>query len=138
MTDYEDVLKFIAGNREMAESILNASLSLPNIKMPTMGGEVFWTDLAEYNGWRIQQNDITHHARILDPENVRVAWGTVNGMYRAMDRLVESMKGSRYANTAENSDDAMERLRKLKELYDIGALTETEYNEKKRHLLDSI
>ncbi len=49
--------------------------SLPNIPVKTMGGKVFWNDLAQSNGWRLQQNMITHHCRILDPNNVRRAWG---------------------------------------------------------------
>lgn len=48
---------------------------LPNINFPTMGGEVFWNDLAEANGWRVQKNNITGHCRILDNEDVRRAWG---------------------------------------------------------------
>jgi hypothetical protein len=34
--------------------MLDAELSLPNIPFPTMGGEVFWTDIAKYGGWKIQ------------------------------------------------------------------------------------
>lgn len=64
-------------------------LSFPNISFPTMGGEVFWNTLAEYNGWKLQQNMITHHARILDSNNIRIAWGTINGMEKAMDRMVK-------------------------------------------------
>ncbi len=30
--------------------------ALPNINFPTMGGKVFWNDLAEENGWRVQKN----------------------------------------------------------------------------------
>lgn len=48
---------------------------LPNINFPTMGGEVFWNDLAEANGWRVQKNNITGHCRILDSEDIRRAWG---------------------------------------------------------------
>lgn len=66
--------------------ILNAEIALPNIPMPTMGGVIFWITLAECNGWKLQQNLFTHHARVLDKHNIRVAWGTVNGMQRAFER----------------------------------------------------
>mgnify|MGYP005959007799 FL=1 len=33
--------------------------SLPNVPTSTMGGEVWWNDLAECNGWRLQQNTLT-------------------------------------------------------------------------------
>lgn len=70
-------------------SILNEEISMPNIPMPTLGGEVFWNTLCERNGWKLQQNMITHHARILNSANVRIAWGTVNGMIRALNRFIE-------------------------------------------------
>lgn len=70
-------------------SILEEEISLPNIPTPTMGGHVFWNTLCEYNGWKLQQNMITHHARILDNKDVRIAWGTINGMIRALNRFVE-------------------------------------------------
>ena len=47
-----------------------------NIDFPTAGGEVFWNELAEYHGWRFQENDFTKHVRLLDPTNTRRAWGT--------------------------------------------------------------
>ena len=47
--------------------------NLPNIPFPTMGGKIFWNEIANYKGWRIQENQITHHYRILNPDNVRVA-----------------------------------------------------------------
>jgi hypothetical protein len=49
--------------------------TLPNINFPTMGGQVFWNNLAEANGWRVQKNNITGHCRILDSDDVRRAWG---------------------------------------------------------------
>jgi len=47
---------------------------LPDIQA-TMGGKVFWTNLAEQGGWKVQQNDFSSHCRILDPQDNRVAWG---------------------------------------------------------------
>ena len=46
-----------------------------NIDLPTAGGEVFWSELAEYHGWRFQENNITKHIRLIDPVNFRRAWG---------------------------------------------------------------
>ena len=63
--------------------------SLPNIPFPTMGGEVFWNDLANYNAWRVQQNQLTHHCRILKPDNVRIAWGGYKAMMNAFERLLK-------------------------------------------------
>jgi hypothetical protein len=48
---------------------------LPNWKLPTLGGKQMWTDHFWRQGWRIQQNAMTGHWRLLDGNNVRHAWG---------------------------------------------------------------
>jgi len=53
-----------------------AFTNLPNLRLPTIGGKQFWTDHCWRNGWRIQQNAMTGHWRLLDPGNIRFAWGT--------------------------------------------------------------
>ena len=142
MNDYEMVLKILSDGGKEADhffSILNRELSLPNIKMPTMGGEVFWTDYVNYNGWRLQQNDIFKNARILDSNDMRIAWGTLNGMYKVMDRLVNEAR--KYENLQPSFEDrmsSMEELKKLKELYDIEAITKEEYEQKKKSILSKI
>lgn len=139
--DYGEVLNLLSQSTEMLD-VLNKELAMPNIPFPTMGGEVFWVNLAEANGWKLQQNMFTHHARILNAENVRVAWGTVNGMYRAMDRLVEA--ADRYKPKADNhvsgetAIENMEMLKKLKELFDDGVITEEEYRQKRAKYLQDI
>lgn len=49
--------------------------TLPNVPFPTLGGKVFWNTLAEKDGWKVQKNMITGHCRVLNPSNVRMAWG---------------------------------------------------------------
>ena len=90
-----DALELIAKHPDMITNILDSELALPNIPTPTLGGKVFWITLAEYKGFRIQQNQITHHARILNPDDVRIAWGTINGMIKALNRMVEMSKAYR-------------------------------------------
>lgn len=122
---------------EKAKKILDSELSLPNIPFPTMGGEVFWTTEMNYDGWRMQQNMVTKHARIIDPNNIRIAWGTYNGMVRAMKRVISTMKPIETSSSTERQA-AMDELAKLKELLDMGAITENEYNEKKRKIMSRI
>lgn len=81
----EKALEFIASHPEIAKNALDAEM--PNIPMKTMGGHKFWITLAEFDGYRLQQNQLTHHARILDGNDVRIAWGTLSGMENALDRL---------------------------------------------------
>jgi len=63
--------------------------TLPNIPFPTMGGKVFWNTLEEHGGWKLQQNMLTRHCRILDPNNVRRAWGaSEEAMRKELSKLV--------------------------------------------------
>jgi hypothetical protein len=45
--------------------------------MKTMGGRQFWGDVQFFQGWRIQQNVFTKHFRLLDADDHRHAWGTL-------------------------------------------------------------
>lgn len=47
-----------------------------NLKLPTLGGKQIWTDHVWREGWTVQQNVLTGHWRLLDPNNVRHAWGS--------------------------------------------------------------
>jgi len=61
--------------------------NMPNIDMKTKGGHVFWDNMAVSNGWKIQKNKLTNHCRILDPQDIRRAWGSETVMMNALDRL---------------------------------------------------
>ncbi len=47
-----------------------------NLPVKTLGGSQLWVDTYIHAGWRIQRNVITGHSRLLDPEDVRRAWGS--------------------------------------------------------------
>ena len=47
-----------------------------NVPFPTFGGRQFWGDTCFLSGWRIQENVFTHHFRLLDPNDMRRAWGS--------------------------------------------------------------
>jgi hypothetical protein len=47
-----------------------------NLRWPTLGGRQFWTDWQWRDGWRVQQNALSEHWRLLSPANVRYAWGS--------------------------------------------------------------
>lgn len=142
MGDYTTVLKVLSENTPLATElfrILDLELSLPNIQMPTMGGHVFWDTLAEYNGWKLQQNVIFKNARILNSSDERIAWGTINGMIKVMDRMVACV--NRYEQkeiTSGGRMQAMEELKALKELLDMGVLTQEEYQDKKEKIMRQI
>ena len=85
---FKKAIELIANN----PGLLAELGDMPNIKFPTKGGKVFWNDLANYNGWRIQQNTLFKNCRILDPDNVRRAWGGMAAMEKIFEKLVNGNK----------------------------------------------
>lgn len=53
-----------------------------NVPTTTLGGKQFWADELIHGSWRIQKNVVYGHYRLLDPHNVRRAWGTWDECYR--------------------------------------------------------
>ena len=49
-----------------------------NLVMPTMGGTQIWTDELVHGEYRIQRNVLTGHYRLLDDQDKRLAWGTID------------------------------------------------------------
>ncbi|MCX7012427.1 MAG: alpha/beta fold hydrolase [Candidatus Sumerlaeota bacterium] len=62
----------------------------PNIPFKTLGGKQFWADERVCSEWRIQRNTLTGHCRLLDPDDVRRAWGN----YDACDAKFDSLRRS--------------------------------------------
>lgn len=58
------------------------STGLPDLQA-TLGGKVFWEDLASEGGWRVQQNKLSGHCRIIDPQDQRLAWGRCDDLAQA-------------------------------------------------------
>jgi pimeloyl-ACP methyl ester carboxylesterase len=58
-----------------------------NIPLPTMGGQQFWADELFFHQWHIQRNVLTGHYRLLDPHNIRRAWGTLGECHTALERV---------------------------------------------------
>lgn len=86
----EELLKMAIELIAKNPDVLSKFGDMPNINFPTMGGVWFWNDLASYNGWRIQQNTLTKHCRVLDPDDVRRAWGGIEAMEKIFEKLVKS------------------------------------------------
>lgn len=140
MNCYEEILEAFSSDTEISGDLLRiieGESTLPNIPFPTMGGVLFWRNIAEFNGWKFQQNMITQHARILDSNDVRIAWGTVDEMSRIMEKMTAHLRAKKSLEKHENFC-IMETIKKLKELLDIGAITQEEYKSKKAELMKSI
>ncbi len=62
----------------------------PNFKMPTMGGKQLWSDYRWFHGWKVQKNLVTGHWRLLDPANMRLAWGGREQCLEALQQILSS------------------------------------------------
>ncbi len=61
-----------------------------NLPTPTLGGTQLWRDAHVFAGWRIQENVLTGHFRLLDTENIRRAWGSYTQCAERLDELKRS------------------------------------------------
>jgi len=77
----------LAGTAQLTAAVSNNEKPPPNLPAPTMGGQQFWTDLQVFAGWRIQENFLTGHFRLLNPRDVRQAWGSLADCRKALARL---------------------------------------------------
>ncbi|MEZ6122397.1 MAG: alpha/beta fold hydrolase [Planctomycetaceae bacterium] len=58
-----------------------------NIRIKTLGGRQFWGDVRYCHGWRIQQNVMSRHCRLLDVFDVRHASGSLQDCRTALDAV---------------------------------------------------
>lgn len=63
----------------------SAPTTRPNLAIPTLGGKQLWADRRWRDGWRIQENVLTGHHRLLDENDRRLAWGNLSACLREMD-----------------------------------------------------
>lgn len=61
-----------------------------NIPLPTLGGKQFWTDHRWWYGWRVQYNNTLDHWRLLDPNDVRRAWGGRQAMLDELELVIRN------------------------------------------------
>lgn len=87
---FKSGLTVLANDPKMIGNMLESlGCCMPNVETKTMGGPIFWEDLANVQGWRVQQNKVFGNCRILDPENVRRAWGGKTAILGAFSDLMK-------------------------------------------------
>ena len=76
--------------QEKPSGILDESkpIGYENWQAKTLGGQQFWTDVRFTGGWRIQHNAMTKHYRLIDPNDVRHAWGNQLHCDMTLDKMV--------------------------------------------------
>ena len=60
--------------------------------MKTLGGRQFWGDVLFFHDWRIQQNVLTHHYRLLDGKDYHHADGTLEKCKAALEQIKKDQK----------------------------------------------
>src|SRR2546425_11887355 len=63
-----------------------------NVAMKTLGGRQVWGDVVHFHAWRIQQNVLTKHYRLLDGDDVRHAWGSREQCQAKLDEIKREQK----------------------------------------------
>ncbi|WP_144499811.1 helix-turn-helix transcriptional regulator [Bacillus sp. FDAARGOS_235] len=65
------ILKHILGEEpfEVIETLAHDSMNTPKVK--TLGGKMFWNEITKKGKFRVQQNVISQHFRILDESEYR-------------------------------------------------------------------
>ena len=82
-------LTALAKDPQMIGRLCTFMGDMPNIEMTTQGGKVWWSDVASVQGWRMQRHKMFGNCRILDPNNVRKAWGSEEAMMQAFQRMLQ-------------------------------------------------
>ena len=57
----------------------------PKLSVVSFSGE----NIVDHAGWRLQKNKLMKNCRILNPEDIRVAWGGESSMRRAFDKMID-------------------------------------------------
>ncbi|MEB6549238.1 helix-turn-helix domain-containing protein [Heyndrickxia sporothermodurans] len=90
-----EVLQSVLGDEplEVIETIAHNNVDRPKSK--SMGGKVWWKEIAKKGEFRLQQNMISQHYRILDDDHVR--WFSTFDLEEATSRLNElTSRGGNY------------------------------------------
>lgn len=58
-----------------------------NLNLKVMDAGVWWNVLEEARGWKLEQNILTGHCRILNPDHTRMAWGREDVMRRSFAKV---------------------------------------------------
>ncbi len=60
------------------------------LQMKTMGGRQFWGDVQFFQGWKIQQNVISKHYRLLNTSDQRHASGTLEECQKRLEEIKQT------------------------------------------------
>ncbi|SEM38990.1 Lecithin retinol acyltransferase [Butyrivibrio sp. ob235] len=64
-----------------------------NIPIKAFDNDLLWETIQWEKGWKLQKNNITGRARILNEDGIRLASGSFQDMSKAIDRFIKPWKG---------------------------------------------
>jgi len=76
-----------AADGEQAEVLAKLQRLADDLSKRTLGGVQFWTDELVFRDWRIQQNVLSGHYRLLDGANRRLAAGTFQQCHDQLEAI---------------------------------------------------
>jgi hypothetical protein len=77
----------------MEPPMIDPDRTYPNLRLPTLGGKQLWTDHRWLDDYRLQQNALSGHWRVLDPDNVRIGWGGKTACLRLLQQQPDATTG---------------------------------------------
>ena len=91
-----DTLQAVLGNEPLETITLILNKHIRPVGYPTMGGRIWWRDIEQDGTFKLQQNVVSHHYRILNQDNRRVystfeqedvlnEWTTLRGAEKSND-----------------------------------------------------
>ncbi|WP_420548135.1 esterase/lipase family protein [Curvivirga sp.] len=63
-----------------------------SFSIPTLGGKQIWSDVQIQNDWRLQENVLTGHYRLLDENDRRVTWGSLKECQQVLSKAFGDRK----------------------------------------------
>ena len=88
---YLEYARRILGGEEPSGKVM-VPQGFPGIEGHVMDAEIWWTVLESFGGWKLEENKVTGHCRIIDPEKLRKAWGREAEMRMAFEKVKKQLK----------------------------------------------
>lgn len=119
-----------------------------NIETKVTDGGVWWENVRQKKGWKLQKHVLTGHFRIISPNKIRKAWGADREeMIDIFEELTYVEKPQKEQTTTTQSatnqvkpskQEVLAQLKDLGELMENGVLTKEEFETAKKKLLKEL
>ena len=87
---YIEYLRRLLGGEEASGNVM-VPQARTNVDFPVLDAGIWWEVVETNGGWKLERNRITGHARILDPNCVRKAWGSLDDMTNSFRKVKDQL-----------------------------------------------